>query len=92
MRTIATLGHESRRTSFSYEGSVATGVVLLQSSKPRIEAGFFKAALQAFAGKELKGGFKEDVEPYAQEARRFPGQEDFSDGPSGEDAVGSNRG
>lgn len=63
MRTLNTLGHESVRTEFSYEGSIKSGVWLQQTGKPRVDAAFFAAALEHFAGREVKGGFKEDDPP-----------------------------
>jgi hypothetical protein len=63
MTEIWTLGHQSKRTQFRYEGTVASGVTLLQKSKPLIEAAFFTAALEAFRGRDVKGGFKEDDPP-----------------------------
>ena len=63
MKTLETLGHPSKRTSFEYEGSVESGVTLLQSGRPGIDAGFFRAALKQFAGQDVMGGFKEDDPP-----------------------------
>jgi hypothetical protein len=63
MTELWTLGHPSRRTQFRYEGTVATGVTLLQKGKPLIEATFFTAAQDAFRGRDVKGGFKEDDPP-----------------------------
>jgi hypothetical protein len=63
MKTIWTLGHPSKRTQFSYEGSVTNGVALDQYGKPNIDAAFFRAALDTFRGRELKGGFSEDDPP-----------------------------
>jgi hypothetical protein len=60
MTRLSTLGPERRRTSFSYYGSTSIGVTLQQTGNPVIDAGFFEAALQHFAGREVKGGFKED--------------------------------
>jgi hypothetical protein len=60
MATIWTLGHPSKRTRFSYRGSVATGVTLLQSGAPNIDPSFFRAALDTFRGMAVKGGFSED--------------------------------
>src|SRR5437667_384695 len=63
MTTLNTLGHARRRTSFTYEGSVATGVRLQQTGEPTIDADFFVATLRHFAGQTVKGGFKEDDPP-----------------------------
>lgn len=63
MKTIWTLGYMSKRTQFSYRGSVSTGVTLVQSREPTIEAAFFRAAMDTFRDKQVKGGFKEDDPP-----------------------------
>ena len=63
MTEIWTLDHPSKRTQFRYEGSTDTGVTLLQTGSPRIEPAFFRAALEAFKGREIKSGFKEDDPP-----------------------------
>jgi hypothetical protein len=63
MTVLWTLGGPNRRTQFSYEGAISTGVVLFQAGKPQIEPALFNAALQAFSGREVKGGFKEDAPP-----------------------------
>lgn len=52
MTEIWTLGHPSRRTQFRYEGTVSSGVTLLQKGKPSIEVEFFAAALNAFRGRD----------------------------------------
>ena len=63
MPTLNTLGHPSKRTTFTYEGSITTGVRLHQTGNPKIDAAFFAAALKQFAGQEVKGGFKMDDPP-----------------------------
>lgn len=57
MKKIWTLGSASRRTQFSYTGSVSTGVTLLFSGKPFISARFFNAILNRFTGETVPGGF-----------------------------------
>ena len=63
MKTIWTLGHPSKRTQFSYTGSIASKVTLNQSGAPKIEAALFQAALNEFRGKSVRGGFKENDPP-----------------------------
>jgi hypothetical protein len=60
---LNTLGAGRKKRLFLYRGSVKTGVVLLQSGKPRIDAGFFMEALCHFSGKQVVGGFREDAAP-----------------------------
>src|SRR5467141_4177666 len=60
-KTLTTLGRNPKE--FSYSGSVRTGVVLCQSSHPRIDAAFFDAALSHFAGQPVPGGFRQDDPP-----------------------------
>jgi hypothetical protein len=60
-KTLTTLGHQ--RKEFHYSGSIQIGVVLHQSSHPRIDHAFFAAALSHFAGQTVKGGFKQDDPP-----------------------------
>lgn len=60
-KTLTTLGHKGRQ--FSYSGSIRSGVVLNQSSHPRIDTGFFNASLSHFAGQTVYGGFKQDDPP-----------------------------
>lgn len=57
MPTIPTLGHPSRRTAFTYTGSVESGVTVYQANRPHISAEFFRAILQQFAGQTIPGGF-----------------------------------
>lgn len=57
MIKIQTLGHPSKRTWFTYEGSVKTGTTLLQSGKPFISPELYKAALKMFSGESIPGGF-----------------------------------
>lgn len=57
MKKLSTLGHPSKCTEFTYRGSVRDGVTLDQTGDPRIDAGFFTAALMRFAGREIMGGF-----------------------------------
>jgi hypothetical protein len=62
--TLDTLGPERKKTSFSYEGSVATGVIIrFERSAAVVDAGFFRAGLRQFAGREVRGGFKMDGPP-----------------------------
>ena len=63
LKSIQTLGPPGKRRLFSYSGSVALGVVLEQSGKPRIDAEFFSKALHDFSGKTVFGGFREDDPP-----------------------------
>jgi hypothetical protein len=63
MTTLITLGRESRRIKFSYTGSVQTGVTLQQAGALYVDATFFTSALNHFAGREVKGGFKDDDPP-----------------------------
>jgi len=57
MPTIWTLGSETRRTQFTYSGSVSTGVTLLFTGKPYISPEFFKAIMAHFKGSTVTGGF-----------------------------------
>lgn len=61
MTELETLGPEGKRTSFKCEGSVATKATLLQTGNPVIDAAFFEAALQQFAGREAKGVSKKTI-------------------------------
>jgi hypothetical protein len=63
LKTLETLGAPGKRTTFSYTGSIASGVVLQQSGLPKIEASFFLQALQDFSGRRIQGGFKMDDPP-----------------------------
>lgn len=63
MKKLETLGSPNRRTEFIYSGSIHSGVVLHQSGSPKIDAKVFSEALQYFAGKTVKGGFKMDDPP-----------------------------
>ncbi len=62
-KTVWTLGHPSKRTQFSYTGSISTSVTLVQSGKPTIDCALFGGALNTFRGRTNKGGFKEDDPP-----------------------------
>jgi hypothetical protein len=42
---------------------MATGVTLIQSGKPETDAAFFRGALEAFRGRQVKGGFRMDDPP-----------------------------
>ncbi len=57
MPTISTLGSPARRTQFTYAGSVADGVTLEFTGRPRVTAEFFAAILSKFAGQTIPGGF-----------------------------------
>jgi len=58
MPTLHTLGHPTRRTEFTYTGSVKEGVtLLLRDSKPTVSAEFFKAILTCFRSTNIPGGF-----------------------------------
>jgi hypothetical protein len=57
MPTIDTLGIPSKRTTFSYSGSVKQGVVLEYSGKSSVTKEFFKAILNQFKGETIPGGF-----------------------------------
>jgi len=63
VRELETLGGGRKKKQFWYKGSVGIGVVLQQSGKPKIDAGFFQAALDYFSGKTVDGGFREDAAP-----------------------------
>jgi hypothetical protein len=59
MPTIDTLGIPSKRTTFSYSGSVKKGVVLEYADSPHVTVTkeFFKAILKQFKGETITGGF-----------------------------------
>ena len=57
MPTIWTLGPDSKKTQFTYTGSVHEGVRIHFSGKPRISAAFFQVILDQFKGKTVRGGF-----------------------------------
>jgi hypothetical protein len=57
MKKIWTLGSPSRRTQFLYTGSISTQVALIQPGVPTIDAALFRAALETFRGRRVKGGF-----------------------------------
>jgi len=57
MSTIYTLGHPSKRTKFTYCGSVKEGVTLHFTGRPKISSQFFQSILNTFAGKSIPGGF-----------------------------------
>jgi hypothetical protein len=61
--TLETLGRPNKRTTFSYEGSMQAGVVLNQTGQPKVGPTIFSEALRQFAGKTIRGGFKEDDPP-----------------------------
>ncbi len=58
MPTIYTLAHPYVRASFTYTGSVETGVTLEFIGRPRISAEFFRAILNKFHGVTIPGGFR----------------------------------
>lgn len=64
MPTIFTCGSPGKRTEFTYEGDVHTGVVLKFASgdKP-VSAELLRAAVNEFRGKEIMGGFSMDNPP-----------------------------
>jgi hypothetical protein len=58
MPTIQTLGHPSKRTEFTYSGSVKEGVTLhFDSGRVGISSVFFEAILKCFKGVSIVGGF-----------------------------------
>ena len=57
MKTIFTLGSGSKKSEFSYSGSVNDGVVLNYTGNPTITVNFFSAILNHFKGKTIPGGF-----------------------------------
>jgi hypothetical protein len=63
MPTIRTLGHLSKRTTFTYTGSVREGVVLEFTGSHKISSEFFLALLNNFDGQTIPGGFS-NVNPY----------------------------
>lgn len=64
MTKLMTLGAGKKAKGFQYEGSIGTGVDLLfKAGKTHIDQSFFSHALQAFAGRSVKGGFKMDDPP-----------------------------
>lgn len=65
MKTIWTLGHPSKRTQFSYRGSMSTEVTLIQSGKPTIDAALFRAALARFGAEESRAASKRTIRPGA---------------------------
>jgi hypothetical protein len=58
MKTIETLGAGKKKRPFHYDWS-ASGAVLLQQGKPRIDRCFFLVALHHFSGETVDGGFSE---------------------------------
>lgn len=64
MPTILTCGSPGKRTEFTYDGDVHTGVVLKFASgdKP-VSAELLRAAVNEFRGKEIRGGFSMDNPP-----------------------------
>jgi hypothetical protein len=62
-KKVVTLRTLSREKPFSYTGSVKCGVILQQSGKPRIDAAFFREALQHFSGMTIYAGVKRDDPP-----------------------------
>lgn len=58
MPTILTLGHPSRRTEFTYSGSVKEGVILhFDKADKVVSAGFLKEILRCFRGASIPAGF-----------------------------------
>lgn len=57
MPTIRTLGHLSKRTTFTYTGSVREGVAFEFNGSHRISSEFFLALLNNFNGQTIPGGF-----------------------------------
>lgn len=64
MPTIFTCGSPGKRTEFTYDGNIHTGVVLKFASgdKP-VSAELLRAAVNEFRGKEIRGGFSMDNPP-----------------------------
>ena len=60
---LTTLGPPKKRKQFCYSGSIHSGVILHQSGCPKIDARVFTGALKHFAGKSVRGGFKQDAPP-----------------------------
>jgi hypothetical protein len=64
MPTIFTCGSPGKRTKFTYEGDVHTGIVLkFASGDKAISAELLMAAVNVFRGKEIRGGFSMDNPP-----------------------------
>jgi len=64
MPTIFTCGNPGKRTEFTYEGDIYTGVILKFTSGDKIvSAEFLRAASDEFRGKEIRGGFSMDNPP-----------------------------
>ena len=57
MPTIHTLGHQYKRTTFTYTGSVHEGVTLEITGEPYISAEIFNTILNDFKGLTIPGGF-----------------------------------
>mgnify|MGYP000500500280 CR=1 FL=1 len=58
MPIIETCGHESKRTEFSYSGSVEQGVVIeFDSGNFEIDANIIRSVIENFSGQEVLGGF-----------------------------------
>ncbi len=57
MPTITTLGHPSKRTEFTYTGSVKSGVILEYTGRPHVSEELFNAILHRFNGQTIPGGF-----------------------------------
>lgn len=58
MPTIQTLGHPSRRTTFSYTGDITQGVTIeFKNGTAKVTKDFLVSILQAFRGVTIRGGF-----------------------------------
>jgi len=58
MPTIQTLGHPSRRTTFSYSGNITQGVIIeFKNGTAKVSGDLLVAILQSFRGKTIPGGF-----------------------------------
>lgn len=59
LQRISTLGHPSLSSTFTYVGSIPTGIVLwFESGDVKISAAFLRILLRTFAGQTVPGGFQ----------------------------------
>ncbi len=58
MPNIYTCGNPGRRTEFTYEGNLDSGIIIkFTSCNINISTVFLKAVIDHFKGREVKGGF-----------------------------------
>jgi hypothetical protein len=65
MKTIWTLGHLSKRTQFSYPGSMSTEVALIQSGKPQSMPHSSVPHWPRFGAEESRAASKRTIRPGA---------------------------